>query len=119
VWEAMVTSNGLVSCLISPDEKLLPSMNSIGIGVFFSTKANVYYCISSLSIKQVDVLESKSVQASIVTSLIHLIMIDTKKYGVRFEDRLRPFSLHDASRSSFKVCIETGHVRFPTPLVVD
>jgi hypothetical protein len=46
-------------------------------------------------------------------------MIDTKKYGARFEDRLRPFSLHDASRSSFEVPIETVHVRFPTPLVVD
>jgi hypothetical protein len=48
-----------------------------------------------------------------------LIIIGIKKYGARFEDRLGPLSLHDASRSSFIVPIEIGHVRFPTPLVVD
>jgi hypothetical protein len=46
-------------------------------------------------------------------------MIGINKHGVGFEDRLGPFSLHDASRSSFAVLIKTGHVCFLTPLVVD
>jgi hypothetical protein len=46
-------------------------------------------------------------------------MIGIKKYGVGFENRLRPFSLHDASRSNLVVPIETRHVHYPTPLVVD
>jgi len=46
-------------------------------------------------------------------------MIGTKKHGARFEDRLRPFSLHDASRSNPIVPIETKHACFLTPLVVD
>jgi hypothetical protein len=46
-------------------------------------------------------------------------MIGTKKHGVGFENRLGPSSLHDASRFSLMIPIETGHVYFPTPLVVD
>jgi len=46
-------------------------------------------------------------------------MIGTKKHGARFEDRLGPFSLHDASRSNFAIPTKTRHVRFLTPLVVD
>jgi len=42
----------------------------------------------------------------------HLTMIGTKKHGARFEDNLRPFSLHDASRSNFAIPIKTRHVRF-------
>jgi hypothetical protein len=46
-------------------------------------------------------------------------MIGTKKHDIKYEDRLGPFSLHDASRFNFAVIIKIGHVRFPTPLVVD
>jgi hypothetical protein len=46
-------------------------------------------------------------------------MINTNKHGVKFEDRLKPFSLYDASRSSFMIPIEIGHAHFLTPLVVD
>ncbi len=61
----------------------------------------------------------RSVWASIVTSLLHLTMINTNKHGVEFEDRLRPFSLYDASRSRLMIPIEIGHAHFLTPLVVD
>jgi hypothetical protein len=43
-------------------------------------------------------------------NLLHLIMIGTKKHGVGSEDKLRPFLLHDASRSNFVVPIEFRHV---------
>jgi hypothetical protein len=119
VWEPMVTSSGLISCVINHNEKLRPSMNSTGIGVLFSTRANFYCHINSLSIKHADVPESRNAQSSIITSFIHLIMIGIKEYGVEFEDRLGPFSLHDASRSSLVVLIEIGHVHYPTRLVVD
>jgi hypothetical protein len=56
---------------------------------------------------------------SIVTSLLHLIMIGTNKHGVGSKNKLGPFSSHDASRSSLSVPIEIGHACFPTPLVVD
>jgi len=119
VWELVVTFNGLISCLTNPDERFQPSMTSTNIGVLFSTRANLYCRISFLSIKHVNALESRNAWASIITSLLHLIMIGTKKHGVGFEDRLGPFSLHDASRSSLMIPIETGHAYFPTPLVVD
>ncbi len=70
VWDPMVTSNGLVSCVTSPNEKLQPSMNSTSIDVLFFAKANLYYHISSSSIKHLDVPESRSVQGFIITSLI-------------------------------------------------
>jgi hypothetical protein len=111
----MVTSNGLVSFVISLDERLQPSMTSIDINVFFSTRTDLYCQTNSLSIKHVDVLKSRSDWASIVTSLLHLMMIGTKKHGVRFEDRLGPFSLHDASRSNLVILTKTRHVHFLTP----
>jgi hypothetical protein len=46
-------------------------------------------------------------------------MIGTNKHVVGFENRLGPFSLHDASRSSLMVFIKIKHVRFLIPLVVD
>jgi hypothetical protein len=94
-------------------------MNLIGTNVFFSTKANMYCHISSLLIKHDDALESRNVWASIVTSLLHFIMIGTKKHDVMSKYRLRPLSLHDASRYSLMVPIETRHAHFLTPLVVD
>jgi hypothetical protein len=51
VWEPMVTSNGLVSCVINFYERFWPSMTLIGIGVLFSTRANLYYRTNSLSKK--------------------------------------------------------------------
>jgi hypothetical protein len=64
--------------------------------------------------KHVDELESKSVGASIVTSLLHMTMIGTKNHGVGFENKLGPFSLHDASRSSLVVLADIRHARFLT-----
>jgi hypothetical protein len=118
MWELMVTSNGLVSCVTSLDERFRSSMTSTCTGVFFSTITNLYCRTNSLSLKHVDALESKSVWASIVTSLLHLIMIGTTKHGVGSKYRLKPFSLHDASRSNLVIPIETGHACFSTPLVV-
>jgi hypothetical protein len=46
-------------------------------------------------------------------------MIGTKKCNVGSKDKLGPFSLHDASKSSFMVPTKTGHARFPTLLVVN
>ncbi len=54
-----------------------------------------------------------------MTSLLHLRMIGTKKHGAGFEDRLGPYSLHDASRFSLVVPTKIGHARFSTPLVMD
>jgi hypothetical protein len=93
MWEQMVTSNGLVSWVINHDERLRPSMTLTSTSVLFFTKTNLYCHISSLSIKQVNALESRNVWASIVTSLLHFTMIGIKKHDVRFEDRLGPFSL--------------------------
>jgi hypothetical protein len=61
VWEPMVTSNGLVSQVISFHEKIQPLMTSIDIGVLFSSKTNLYCCTNSLFIKHVDALESINV----------------------------------------------------------
>jgi hypothetical protein len=109
VWELEVTFNGLVSCVIGHDERFRPpSMTSTGTSVLFSTRTNLYCHVSSLSIKHVDVLESRSAWACIITSLLHFTMISTKKHGVGFEDRLGPFSLHDASRSNLMVPTEIG-----------
>jgi hypothetical protein len=88
-------------------------MTSTSINVLFSIRANLYCHISSLSTKYADELESKNVGASIVTSLLHLTMIGSKKHGARF-DRLGPLSLHDASRSNLVVLIEIKHVCFLT-----
>jgi hypothetical protein len=44
----------LVSCVISFNEKLWPSMTSIGTSVLFSIKTNLYCCTNSLSMKHVD-----------------------------------------------------------------
>jgi hypothetical protein len=118
MWELMVTSNGLISCDFGRDERFQPLTTPISIDVLFFTRANLYHRTSSLSIKHVDLLESKSAWASIITSLLHLTIIGTKKHGVGSKDKLGPFSLHDASRSSLVVPIETKHVGFPTPMVV-
>ncbi len=115
----MVTSNALVSCVSGPNERLRPSMTSIGTGMFFSIRANLYCHTNYLSMKHVGTPKSRNAWASIITSLLHLTMINTKKHGVGFENRIGPFSLHDASRSSFVVPTKTRHVRFSTPLVVD
>ncbi len=87
--------------------------------MLFSTKANLYCHTNSLGMKHGDAPKLKNVLASIVTSLLHLTMINTNKHGVGFEDRLRPFSLYDASRSSLMIRTEIGHAHFLTPLVVD
>jgi hypothetical protein len=119
VWEPMATIKGLVSCVICLDERLWPSMTSTNTNVLFSIITNLYCHTSSLSIKHVDMPESKSVWASIITSLLHFTMIGTKKHGVGSGDKLGPFSLHDASSSNLTFLIETKHVYFPTLLVVD
>jgi hypothetical protein len=115
----MVTSNGLVSCVTSLDKKLQPSMTSTGICVHFSTRANLYCHTISLSIKHANVLELRSVWASIVTSLLNLTTINTKKHGVGSKDRLGPLLVHDASKSNLVILIETRHVHFLTPFIVD
>jgi hypothetical protein len=39
-------------------------------------------------------------------------MIGIKKHGVGFENRLGPFSLHDASRFNLEIPTETRNVHF-------
>jgi len=46
-------------------------------------------------------------------------MINIKKHGVGFENRLGPFSLHDTLRSSLMMPTNIGHASFATPLVVN
>jgi hypothetical protein len=67
------------------DERFRPSMTSISTSVFFFTITNMYCHINSLSIKHVDALESRSVWVSIVTSLLHFIMIGTNKHDVKLK----------------------------------
>jgi hypothetical protein len=63
--------------------------------------------------KHVNAPKSRIIWASIITNLfVHLIVIDTRKHGVRFENSLGPFALHDISRSNFVVLNETRHVYF-------
>jgi ABC-type sulfate transport system permease component len=63
----------LVSYVIGPNERFRPLMTILtNIGVFFSIRANLYFHTNSLSIKHANALESKSVWASIVTSLLYL-----------------------------------------------
>jgi hypothetical protein len=97
----MVTCNGLVSCVIGPNERLRPSMTSTGIGVFFKTRANLYCHTSSLSIKHVDAPKLRSVWASIVTSLLHLTMIGTKKImlGLKIRWDHSHYMMHQGSTS--------------------
>ncbi len=83
--------------------------------MFFFTRANLYCHISSLIMKHGDAPKLRSVWAFIVTSLLHLIMISTNKHGVVFENKLRPFSLYDASRSNLVIFIKIGHAHFLTP----
>jgi hypothetical protein len=64
--------------------------------------------------KHGDAPKLRSVWASVVTSLLHLTMISTNKHGVGFEDRLKPFSLYDASRSSLAILTKIGHAHFLT-----
>jgi hypothetical protein len=59
--KTMATSNALVSCVTSPNEKLQLLMMSTYTSVFFFTKANLYYCTNFLSMKHANVLESKNV----------------------------------------------------------
>jgi hypothetical protein len=44
--------------------------------------------------------------------LLHLIAIKNNKQNVGSENRLGPFQLHDASKSSFTILIETKHPHF-------
>lgn len=97
---------------------LKPSMTSTGTCVHFFTKANLYCHVNSLSMKHANAPKSRNVWASIVTSLLHLTMIVTKKHGVESEDRLEPFSLHDASKFNLIVSTETIHACLSTPLVM-
>jgi hypothetical protein len=74
----MATSNALVSCVTDFDEKFRLLMTSISTHVFFFTKANLYCWNNFWSMKYTDALESIFVWASIVTNLLHLIVIGTK-----------------------------------------
>ncbi len=78
-------------------------MTSTVTGVIFFTKANLYCYTNFLSMKHANVLESRSVGASIIVGLLHLILIDIKKNGggpkgdVFFEGGL--FQDNDATRA--------------------
>jgi hypothetical protein len=111
--------NRLGPSMINPTKRLLPSMTSTSTCVHFSNRTNLDCQTNSLSIKHANAQELRSAWASIVTSLLHLTMISTKKHGARLEDRLGPFSLHDASRSNLVLPTETKHARLLTPLIVD
>jgi hypothetical protein len=67
--------------------------------------------------KHADAPEPKSVWASIIMGLLHLIVISTKKHSAEFENNLGTFALYDPSRSNLVVPIEIGHVHFLTLLV--
>ncbi len=54
VWKLMVTSNALVSCVIGFNERIQLSMTLTNTNVSFSTKANLYCHINSLSMKHVN-----------------------------------------------------------------
>jgi hypothetical protein len=76
---------------------------------FFPLEPSLYCGTNFLSIKHVDVPKSRSAWTSIVTSLLHLTIIGTNKFGFEFKNKLGPFSLHDASRSNLAIPIKIGH----------
>jgi hypothetical protein len=49
----------------------------------------------------------------IVMDLLYLIMIGNKKQGVEFENKLGPFQLYDASRSTLTIPSKTRCPCFP------
>lgn len=61
VYYPIVTSNALVSCVISPKNKFQMSMTWTIIDVFFFTKANLFCHINSLLMKHAYTLKFKSV----------------------------------------------------------
>ncbi len=103
VWEPMVTSNGLVSQVISLIEKFLPSMPSTSTSVFFSARVYLYFCTSFLSIKHADAPKSRSDWASIITSLIHLTMISIKKHvlGLKINSDHCHYMMHQGPTSLY------------------
>jgi hypothetical protein len=88
VWEPMVTFNGFVSWVTSFHEKFRPLMTSTDNDVFFSIIINLHCGTNSLSIKHVNASKLRSVWASIITSLLHLIMININKHRVGSKNRL-------------------------------
>jgi hypothetical protein len=52
-------------------------------------------------------------------NLLCLTMIETKRHGVGSENKLGPFSLHDASKYSLTVPIKIKQAHFLILLVVD
>ncbi len=54
-------TNTLVSCIISLEKKLQSLMISIVTNVVFFTKANLCCCTNTLSMKQIDGLDSNNV----------------------------------------------------------
>jgi hypothetical protein len=88
---SIIIYKALVSCIISPRERLQPLMTSMDTSVFFFTRIILCCHISSLLMKHGDAPKSSNVLVSIVVDLLYLIMICNKKQGAGFEGKLRPF----------------------------
>jgi hypothetical protein len=108
----IVISKTLVSCVTCLEERLWPSMTSMGTSVLFFMKIILCHCISSMSVKHVDTPESNNALVSIIMGLLYLIVISNKKQSVRSKSKLGPFWAHDASKSSFVIFIKTRRPRF-------
>ncbi len=116
--DPIIIINVLVSCVISFEERLWPSITSTTNGVIFSTNARLCCHTNSLLMKHVDAPKSKSVWVHIIIDLLHLIMMGNKKQGVGFENKVGLFWMHDVSRFSVTVPIKTICFCFPSFLAL-
>jgi hypothetical protein len=61
-----ITSNGIVSCITSPNTRCLPSITSTRIGFFFVMSSNLWQFTKSLLMKYVEAIESNLGEATLL-----------------------------------------------------
>jgi hypothetical protein len=118
-YDSMIIFNTFVSCVIGLEERLWSLMISIATMCSSSLRLPTYVVIPLLvnetcrctNIKQHT--KSNNVWVFIVVKLLHLIVIDNRKQGVWFEDKLGSFWLHHPLRSNLKVPKLRLHVFIP------
>jgi hypothetical protein len=116
--DPIVTINTLVSCGTSPKKRFQTSITLTTISVTFSTNAKLCCRTNSLSMKHADSPKLKSVWVCIVVDSSPLIVMGNKIQGVGFENKGRPFLMHDALRSNLTVPIEIKCSHFPSLLAL-
>ncbi len=93
--DPIVISNALVSYVMGLEEKFQLLMTSIGIGLSFSTKANLCCWTNYLLMKNAYALKSTNVLFPFPWTCWFDNDWKVKKHGVGSKDKLGPFSSHD------------------------